>query len=127
MTPLVALLAFLACYRLTLLVCADTITEPLRSRLIGWAYRRAHASAPERPSHTSGRLATWDEFARRDPEAPTLVAGLLCPWCASVWLAGPVAWSAWCFAERAWWMVPALALAASGAAGFLAEHASPGE
>lgn len=50
---------------------------------------------------------------------------LTCPWCVSVWLALPVVWSAWCFGDRAWWFVPAAALAASGVAGAGSQAASP--
>lgn len=35
-TPLVALVAALAVYRLTLLVTSDAVTEPLRERSSGW-------------------------------------------------------------------------------------------
>lgn len=58
-------------------------------------------------------------------EGPRWLILLDCVWCASIWIAGPVSWSAWCFGTRAWWFVPAFLLAASGAAGVLATYAKP--
>ena len=120
MTPLVAVLAMLATYRVALLISADEITEPPRSWLIHRIYTHTRKGVPDKP-----RGGTWDDFARKDGDAPKAVVGLLCPWCVSVYVGFPVAWSAWCFGDRSWWFVPALALAASAVAGFLAEHASP--
>lgn len=45
---------------------------------------------------------------------------LLCPWCLSVWLAIPAAPIIYAYGNSPWLFVPALALALSGAAGWLA-------
>lgn len=57
---------------------------------------------------------------------PRRVRPLLgCPWCASIWLAGPVAAGAFWAGDEWWFQVPAGLLAFSAAAGLLADHASP--
>lgn len=45
---------------------------------------------------------------------------LLCPWCVSVWLALPAAPIIYAYGDSPWLFVPALALALSAAAGWLA-------
>jgi len=125
MTPLVAVLAVLAVYRLALLVSADEITEPPRSWLIHRVYQATRDGVPDQPHRPDGAPVSWDEFARRDTNAPKAIVGLLCPWCVSAYIALPVAWTAYCFGTRSWWLVPALALSASAGTGFLAEYASP--
>lgn len=98
LNPLVVLVAFLAHYRLTILVVADKITEPPREWLIK-------------------RLQDRDHFS---------LAWLLgCQWCAGLWLAVPVAWSAIAWSNGWGWQLAALTLAASGVTGFLASYASP--
>lgn len=109
MTPLVAIVAALCVARLTRLVTEDRITEAPRD----WLVRRSYASNGKRPKHA--------DDVQGDPNAPRLAYLATCPNCASMWLAPPVAWSAWTFGDRGWWMVPALALAASTAAGLVAK------
>jgi hypothetical protein len=61
----------LAVARVTGLIYADTITEPLRDRLIGWL---------------DDRPATLGAF---------IAALIQCPWCVSIWLgalAAPLVW-----------------------------------
>lgn len=58
-------------------------------------------------------------------DGPRWLIMLDCPWCVSWWIAVPVSWSAWCFGDRSWWFVPAVALAASGVTGILATYAKP--
>lgn len=96
MAPLFWVLAVLACYRLTLLVVADEIT----SRQRDWLLRRLG------PDHKVSYLIT-------------------CPWCTSVWLAGPVVWSGLAWSNGWAWQLAAGTLATAGAVGFLARYASP--
>lgn len=148
MTPLVAFVGALALYRLTLLVVADSITAPPRDWLVHRLSTVEHRLVDWQPKPGSSDLLTWEcacgvtfdgtgtsrsgraTWSSHEASAPAgreskLAYLLECPWCASVWLAGPVAWSAWCFGDRAWWFVPALALAASGITGALATAAAP--
>jgi hypothetical protein len=105
----------LAAHRLTRLVTADVITQELRDRIVGWAYRRdgrlgwRGADVP---------LNGWSEYAEADPDAPKLATLLTCRWCASVYVGAlvvtlrrvtPVCWG-----------YLARALAASSAAALLA-------
>lgn len=101
----------LACHRLTRLVTADVITQPLRERAIGAAYRRQ--------GDTGSTPATgWAEYAEADPEAPKLASLLVCRWCTSIYLAAAVV-AARRVAPGPWGYL-ARALAASSAAALLA-------
>lgn len=148
MSALVAALAALCTYRLTLLVTADDLTAPLRRRAITklttvphklstrtrtsndtWSHVRCTCgdeyTAP--PFMVDGR-AWWQSHQAHAPKHRdhSLAAVLQCEWCASVWVAIPVAWTAAVYGESTWWLVPALALAASAVTGVLASIAKPG-
>lgn len=71
-SAILLILDALACFRLTRLVVEDTITQPVRDRLIGRAY-------------ANGRNmdGTKMEVAAR----PRLAELLSCPWCASPYVA----------------------------------------
>lgn len=119
MTPLVAIVCALAVYRCTLLAVADAVTEPPRSAVIAWVYRRSGRRLQLRQGET------WDEATRRDDKPPKLAVLAVCPWCASPYIAVPAVWLTLAFADGwVWWLV-AGSLAASGVTGLLAEHASP--
>jgi hypothetical protein len=92
MDALDAALAAVVTYRLWRLVAVDSITAPWRRVL------RERRGTP---------LMSW------------CWEGLTCPWCASIWIGGPVALWAWLGDGDLWWEVPAVALSASAAAGFL--------
>jgi Protein of unknown function (DUF1360) len=90
----------LSVYRLTRLVVADTITEPVRGwvRFQGW-------DAGATPRET-GRVAR------------ALFHWMTCAWCVSIWTAALVV--VLTFNARGWWGYVALALAFSVVAGLLA-------
>lgn len=100
MTALVVLLTVGAVYRLTMLAVADELGEPAREDFIDWLDRNDH---------------------------PKLATLLGCPWCASIWIGAPVAWSADVWGDERWWLIAALALTASAATGIVATFAKPGE
>lgn len=163
MPPITLVVAALACYRLTMLVVADTITQPWRDRITGryvhplheqtwrpiarepFAHVRAGVADDETGRHPfmarcrCGRQWCGEEWSDVASEAndhtnrhrgetstgPRWLVLLDCPWCASMWLAAPIAWSAWCFAERAWWAVPAVMLSLSALTGIIATFAKP--
>lgn len=104
MTPLVAVLAGLCTYRLTLLVTADEITERPRAWLI--------------------RAIEGRRKRRKKPKAVYLLS---CPWCASFWVSLPVVASALEWGHDYWWLLAAGSLSASAVTGFLASYASPGD
>jgi hypothetical protein len=141
-TALTVVVAMLATYSLTLLVVCDKITDRPRQ----WVLTRISGHGYAGPRGASGiygcACETWSESlddlldhvhdARQQlvDEIPmskraALMYLLRCPWCASCWIAAPVAWSAWCFGDRAWWFVPALALGMRAATGALAQYANP--
>ncbi len=97
--------------RLTRLVTADSITAPLRDRLIEQAYLT-------RPHFPGGADFDWTEYAMADADAPKLAVLLTCRFCASVWVAFGVV-AARRLAPRAWAPV-ATALALSSASTLLA-------
>lgn len=154
MSGIVAVVAALLLYRLTMLVTADTITAPVRDRIVARYVHPTHelTTRPhrDRPVEHGGdwRFSTvcrcgarfvGDEWVDVVSEAnghvnerrgemttgPRWVQLLDCPWCASVWLSFPVAWSAWCFGTRAWWFVPSAALAGSAVTGIISTFAKP--
>lgn len=85
-----------AVFRLTRLVCSDTITYPLRRRALRWAARR------------SERLDT------------TITDFLGCPWCVSPWIAVVVVILAYYVPTP--WVYVAYVLTASAVAGIVAER-----
>lgn len=148
MTALVAILAALAVYRLTLLVVADVITEPIRDRLVERWTKVEHRLLTHRvepsdewsawgceceetwvstPTDTLGGRYHWQRHLETAPkERESKLAYLItCPYCASVWVAFPVVASAIWWGNGWGWLWAAGSLAASGVASFLAEYASP--
>lgn len=134
MTPL--LLDAVAVYRLTRLATADTLTQPLRERVIQWAYV-AQAPTPEMRRRLDEARAEkcldgypwglqgsglWDAAVQVDHSVdrpvPKLADLVTCRWCASVWLA-LFAVAARRLAPRLWEPL-AKALAFSAAAALLA-------
>jgi hypothetical protein len=71
----------LATARLARLVQRDTLTEPLRERIVAYSYRGPNGLRP-RP----GEL-TWQQHAMLDDDAPKLADLLDCTWCVAVWCA----------------------------------------
>lgn len=107
----------LAIYRLARLVTEDSLTFNLREKGIAAAYKAVEGD-------TGARLGTWRDQALMDGDlAPKMATLLVCPWCASFWLAaGALALRR--LAPRLW-RTAAQALAASAVAGLVAhaEHA----
>lgn len=153
MTGLVLLVALGATYSMTMLITADRITERPResvlTKISGHGYRSRAIKTGTVPAAVGQTLAyactcsRWfdtatdlldhvsdarEQMRQEIPQTkPALLLYLVrCPWCASVYLAGPVLWSAWCFGDRAWWFIPAAALTARAVAGTWATIARPG-
>lgn len=144
MTPLVFVVAAAATYSLTLLVVCDKITDRPRQWLL--TKISGHGFGGSSLMHTGG---VWvctcgitavsvddvldhvhdarEEIIQAIPmsKRAALLYLLRCPWCTSMWVSVPVLWSAWCFGTRAWWFVPAAALAARGITGTWARFANP--
>lgn len=145
MTALTVIVAAAATYSLTLLVVCDKITDRPRqwllTRISGHGYIGPVIGGYEAPGYgcrCGRRFGRIDETidhvhdergAIVDVIPMSKTAALLylfrCQWCASAWVAAPVAWSAWCFGDRAWWFVPAAALAFRGFTGAAAQYANP--
>lgn len=135
MSGVVAVVAALAVYRLTILVVADELTKPLRDRAVRALNERRHGTQPMRlnplglydgPTGRASRAMDQSEWEGRAAVDPHRVAFLLtCPWCASPYVAAPiVAWTVLADPGRLWWIVCGTA-AASAVASFLATKASP--
>lgn len=108
----------MAVHRLTRLVTADTITRPLRVRIIRWAYRKPRSTEVSQPVRWSE--ATWDQMPHDDDDAPKLAAFIVCPWCVGLWISGFVV-----VARRyagVLWRPLARALALSTGAALIAGH-----
>lgn len=92
------LLDALAVYRLTRLAVEDGITQPVRDRIIEAAYT-ARGDAEEQRAAFAATIAgpgdaefmfsegDWQEIAESDPDPPKLAQLVVCPFCASVWVA----------------------------------------
>lgn len=86
---LLLLIYALAVARVTGLIVADTITEPIRDRIVGWL------------DDTPGSAGEW--FASL----------ITCPWCAGMWISLVAAPLVWFWGDSPVMLVPALALAFS--------------
>lgn len=156
MSGLIAVVAALVVYRLTMLVVADEVTEPLRDRnavryvhpvheVTDWPDGKRAIEAGSGEYYTSCRCGLswsgpdWSDVVSElnghlndehragieMTKGPRWLILLSCPWCSSWWIGLPVVWSAWCFGDRSWWIVPAGALAASAVTGIIATFAKP--
>jgi hypothetical protein len=90
---LAMLIYALAVTRVTGLIVADTITEPIRDRIVGWL------------DDTPGSAGEW--FASL----------ITCPWCAGMWVSLIAAPLVWFWGDSPFMLVPALALAFSQVTG----------
>lgn len=90
---LLLLIYTLAVARVTGLIVADSITEPVRDRLIGWL------------DDTPGSAGGW--FASL----------ITCPWCAGMWVSLVAAPLVWFWGDSPVMLIPALALAFSQVTG----------
>lgn len=154
MNTTVLVVAVAATYSLTMLIVADKVTvrprEWVQTLISGHGYASevkptwpgSSVSLPgppvgylcecENSYDTVGALLDHiederDELRRQVPQSKTALLMYLvrCPWCASIYVAAPVLWSAWCFGTRAWWFVPAAALAARAVTGTWSKYAAP--
>lgn len=91
------LLYALAVARVTGLIVADSITEPVRDRLIGWL--------DDRPATLGSAVATL----------------ITCPWCAGMWVSMVAAPLVWFWAGSPVMLIPAIALAFSQITGMISE------
>jgi hypothetical protein len=107
----------LAHARLTRLVTTDVITEPMRGRVIEWAYngRLVEWSGPRSDNDDS---PDWIEIVAEDRDPPKLATLVTCQWCAGVWVAGAIA----LVRRRRWWKWVRVPLAMSMITGLLAEN-----
>lgn len=83
----------LAVARVTGLIVADTITEPVRDRLVNWL------------DDTPGSAGEWFSSL------------ITCPWCAGMWVSLAAAPLVWFWGDSPVMLVPALALAFSQVTG----------
>lgn len=118
----------LAIHRLTRLVTADTITRPLRVRVIAIAYGTDEWKWPNDtvPVGATNALSEsdWDALPHGDDDAPKLAAFIVCPWCVGLWISFGV-----CVLRRytpGVWEPVARALALSTAAAVIAAHETAG-
>lgn len=81
------LVDLLAAFRLTRLVTRDTITRPLRVRVIRRAYQDAYGPG-DNWAWNERSEAEWDQTPETDDDAPKLAAFIICPWCVGLWISG---------------------------------------
>lgn len=110
-----------ACYRLTRLVTADTITDPFREAVIAWAYvsdPEREEALPDRPAViTASGPDAWQQIVHIDVDPPKLATLVTCRWCSGIWVALGIVFIARRFRG---WPAFADALACSAAAALLA-------
>ena len=125
---LLAVVAPLAVFRLTILVTEDKITEPLRNRILerwpaedtAFAVGAVFVNQDDTPETAYGRLLYSEGeywYAEKAHWFGTLIT---CPWCASVWIATATTIALWFFPAVAFWLLVPFAL--SAVASVLAEH-----
>jgi hypothetical protein len=119
------LLDFLAAYRITRLITADTILDGSRDALVLRAYQRRKPPKGRIP----GMLAEeegidlsapggWSELAQVDPHAPKLATLATCRWCSGAYVAAVVVFARRRFPRQ--WAPIAEALALSAGAALIA-------
>lgn len=106
----------LAAYRITRLISADTITQPLRVRVIRFAYE--HRDGSVGAVFENAPDDEWDERPGNDPDAPKLATLVTCRYCVGVWVAAGVTLARWWFPRQ--WEPVARGLACAGAAVLIA-------
>lgn len=97
MTWLTLLIYALAVARVTGLITADSITEPVRDKIIGWL--------DDQPATIGSALATL----------------ITCPWCAGMWVSLVAAPLVWFHGDWAPMLVLAIALAISQFVGMVSD------
>lgn len=91
----------IATYRLTKLITDDSITQPLRDRIIERAYENAGRGQWARDVFSPTVEGDWQDIVEADELPPKLATLITCRWCAGMWvamfvvLARRVAPSAW--------------------------------
>lgn len=102
-----------ATYRLTRLITADEIAEPLRARWIRLAYWLEHDPDGREPEVGE----SWQDVVEQDAQPPKLATFIVCRWCTGMWISLGVVFVARRFR---WWPALADALACSAAAALVA-------
>lgn len=106
------LVDMLAAYRLTRLVTADSIAQPLRDQVVELAYAWDGKPLPEVEPGLELAVAAMD-----DPEHPKWAELASCRWCAGMWISLGIVLVARRFR---WWPTMADALALSAVAALAA-------
>ena len=104
------ILAALFVYRLTRLVVSDTITEPLRNRLLArWPSDDTEFTDEwvegEPPTTRYGAPVAWLDPVWIPLEPHWFGQLITCPWCASIWVGALVTVGLWAVdaATLGWW------------------------
>lgn len=119
----------LAAYRITRLIVADSITEPLRNRILSQWPTDDSVFTDEWVTETSGEPTTlhdapvaWLDGEGWIPTAPSKWGELVtCAWCAGFWVACLVTLAVWAVSDLSleWWVWLALPWASSAITGLL--------
>lgn len=107
------ILAVGAAARITRLVVADTITEPVRT----WALPRIARSRRERKRIAQGEPATPPTGLRG-----ALVTLLTCHWCTGMWVAAAITPLAMTSDGSLWFVLPAAILTVAYVVGLLGDY-----
>lgn len=108
---LLVVLCLGAVIRLTRLVTEDVLTQPVRR----WLVRHRTKPAGDKPENPIPGNVTPPED--EEPDEDWLVYLIHCRWCASIWIAAPVAAVVWLWPSHWFVQIPLIALTASLLAG----------
>lgn len=108
---LLVVLCLGAVIRLTRLVTEDVLTEPVRRWLV--QHRTKPVVTKVQVNGQTVDLPDQDE----EPDEDWLVYLIHCRWCASIWIAAPVAAVVWLWPSHWFVQIPLIALTASLLAG----------
>jgi hypothetical protein len=128
MQPAMILVYALAVARATRLITSDKITEKPRLAFVHWRYRKAHPWIDNINKDLLSPFSQEQEWRKNlsmamSANPPPLLAYMaMCPWCVSIYAGAIAAPIVWFWGTSPWLAVPALALAFSYLAGFLAQH-----
>lgn len=121
----------LAVARVTRLITADKLTEPVRDRLAVWLWARSipdevavlrfPAMSIKHSPRVAAKEVAIERYGRGAEPTPKLVYLLTCPWCASIYVAAVAAPVCWVWGDTPYAFIPALGLAFSQVTGLAAE------
>jgi hypothetical protein len=115
----------LALMRITRLINADTILDPMRLWIVN--NKKRHESVAHGLQVNLDQAVQYEHHRKLMGRWSTALYFVQCPWCVGMWLALLTSWAPVAFLHLPWWSSPIIALAASHVIGICARFADTEE